>query len=279
MPSIGPQIPPHLLAKRKRDSEDDESPKPSPNRSSSPDSSDKRRKVLGPALPPAPLDERPPGNPSASDSDDSSSDDDDFGPAPPPANGANTSSYEPSESKSAFDTDPAYAPAAPSSKPRRDEWMMVPPKADDLAARMDPSKQRARKFNSGKGARAPGAADGDNAIWTETPEQKRKRLADEVMGVAPAGKANVSARQQARDREAEETARRVREHDERHRGKSLFERHQASTTKEKEDDPSKRAFDREKDVAAGVRLGTKEKKEMLSKAADFGSRFERGSFL
>jgi hypothetical protein len=157
--------------------------------------------------------------------------------------------------------------------------MMVPPKADDLAARMDPTKQRARKFNSGKGARAPAAADGDSAIWTETPEQKRKRLADEVMGITAPGKAGVSAREKARDREAEETARRVREHDERNRGKSLYERHQTSTTKEKEDDPSKRAFDREKDVAAGIRLGSKQKKEMLSKAADFGSRFERGSFL
>lgn len=155
----------------------------------------------------------------------------------------------------------------------------MPPKADDLAARMDPTKQRARKFNSGKGARAPAAADGDSAIWTETPEQKRKRLADEVMGVAAPGKASLSAREQARNKEAEETARRVREHDERNRGRSLYERHQESATREKDDDPSKRAFDREKDMALGGRLGTREKKEMLTKAADFGSRFERGSFL
>jgi len=46
-----------------------------------------------------------------------------------------------------------------------------------------------------------------------------------------------------------------------------------------DDDPSKRGFDREKDMALGGRLGNGQKKEMLAKAADFGSRFQKGRYL
>lgn len=65
--------------------------------------------------------------------------------------------------------------------------MLVPPKDDDWSARIDPTKLKNRKFNSGKGAKAPpakGARGCDiSALWTETPEQKRQRLEDEMMGV------------------------------------------------------------------------------------------------
>ena len=63
--------------------------------------------------------------------------------------------------------------------------MTMPPTQDDLSARFDPTKLRARKFNTGRGAAAKGgdSTSGPSALWTETPEQKRKRLADEVMGV------------------------------------------------------------------------------------------------
>jgi hypothetical protein len=48
---------------------------------------------------------------------------------------------------------------------------------------------------------------------------------------------------------------------------------------EVEDDPSKRAFDREKDMGSGTRISASQKREMLNKAADFSSRFSGGSFL
>lgn len=90
MSSIGPDLPPHLLAKRKREAEGEqtaaklvESPtSKSPARS--PDGAEKRRRVMGPAAPPAPLNERP--SISAQVEDDSDSSDDDFGPAMPSAN-------------------------------------------------------------------------------------------------------------------------------------------------------------------------------------------------
>lgn len=46
-----------------------------------------------------------------------------------------------------------------------------------------------------------------------------------------------------------------------------------------DDDPSKRAFDREKDMAAGGRVGHAQRNEMLKKAAGFSSKFSGGSYL
>jgi hypothetical protein len=76
----GPELPPHLQRKRER-SEEEEGPKPA-SRSASPESAQKRRRVAGPAMPPAPLDERPQKSPE--DENDDSSTDDDYGPALPP---------------------------------------------------------------------------------------------------------------------------------------------------------------------------------------------------
>lgn len=288
MSSIGPSLPPHL-AKRKREDEGEPSPANPPRApSSSPETGDKRRRVLGPArpppsgsaspprvlgptLPPAPLSERPVDPPSDSDS---SSDDDDFGPAPPPAN-APTQTYNDETTQSAFDTDPKYTEQEP-EKPQRDEWMMAPPTADELASRVDPTKLRARKFNSGKGARAPAGA-AEMAIWTETPEQKRKRLENEVLGKTTP--ANSSA-PTPRDREAERIAKRIREHSEQVRGKSLVENHkEKGIGKDKEDDPSKRAFDYEKDMGGGMKIDNKQRRELVNKAKQFGDRFSGGGFL
>jgi Protein of unknown function (DUF3752) len=97
-------------------------------------------------------------------------------------------------------------------KPKREEWMLVPPKDEDWSSRVDPTKLRNRKFNTGKGGRAPTLKSGGvSSIWTETPEEKRQRLADEVMGVrkpATAGEQPV-VRKPAED---EDTARRIREY-------------------------------------------------------------------
>lgn len=84
MSSIGPDLPPHLLAKRKRQAEDEEPSAqpstPTEDAPKSPDGAEKRRRVMGPAPPPAPIDELPPT--SAQDEEDSSSDDD-YGPSVP----------------------------------------------------------------------------------------------------------------------------------------------------------------------------------------------------
>jgi hypothetical protein len=156
--------------------------------------------------------------------------------------------------------------------------MTMPPTQDDLAARMDPTKTRARKFNSGKSA---GTTGGMSSAWTETPEQKLKRLQDEAMGITSSSTHNPSAAPESRrSKEEERRARKMREKIDAARGKSLVEQHQSKGEgKEKEDDPSKRAFDYEKDMAVQGGLNHKQKREMLSKSKGFGDRFSSGSFL
>lgn len=327
MSAAGPELPPHLLAKRKRQQEEaqkndsstssganQESPKrqkvtgpelppsasPTPAGPSLPPTvatpsvgptlpspePQSARPVAGPAPPPAPLDERPLAPP---DSDDDS-DDDGFGPSLPTAADLNppTSSSGPSVSQ----------PAAP-ARAQRDEWMTLPPQQDDLAARMDPSKMRARGFNTGKNARGGNTTPaGGNiaAAWTETPEEKLKRLQDEAMGVKPATAGHIDAREAAKNKEKEAEARRIREQtvslptsntssiqadvclQDKARGPSLMAQHKESNPENKDDDPSKRAFNREKDIG-GSSLGLVDKKDLLNKASNFGSKFSGGGYL
>ena len=263
--AVGPSLPPQAAS---RSSSSDSDVGPAPPQASKP------ARVVGPAPPPAPLDERPPNSPDQ----DSDSSDDDFGPAPPPA-GVSYTSYDDGSSgaaKSAFDTDPQFTEAP--KKAQRDDWMTMPPTQDDLAARMDPTKMRARKFNTGKGA---GGTGGMNSAWTETPEQKLKRLQDEALGIAPPANSSAAATTESRrTKEEERRARKMREKIDAARGKSLVEQHQEKGTgKEKEDDPSKRAFDYEKDMAVSGTVNHKQRREMLSKSKGFSDRFSSGSFL
>jgi hypothetical protein len=91
---------------------------------------------------------------------------------------------------------------------KRDDWMMMPPSADGLARNMDPSRPRPGKFRSGKAAPTGGGVD---STWTETPEEKRRRLENQVLGVAPPPSSkNASA--SARSKRDEESARRIKEY-------------------------------------------------------------------
>ena len=92
--------------------------------------------------------------------------------------------------------------------------MMIPPSQDDWTSKIDPTKLRNRKFNTGKGSKAPAQKmGGSNEVWTETPEQKRKRLEDEVMGIRkPAALGPVDNKSSRSAAEAEETARRIRDY-------------------------------------------------------------------
>ena len=278
MPSVGPQLPAHLIPKRKREEDGtSSSPKSAPrSRSSSADSASKQQRIIGPALPPAPLSERPTTPPSPAYS--SSSSDDDFGPSLPPAPGSHSAQVEAKERREREEEAAAIEVA---KKPQREEWMLVPPKQDDWSSRVDPTKLKNRKFNTGKGSKAPASKGGnDNAVWTETPEQKRKRLEDEVMGLKKPAQLGPEDKRSERDEaERRETEKRIQEYNERYRGQSLYKEHTKQVPKEKADDPSARAFDREKDMALGGKLGEAQKREMVRRAGDFGSRFEKGSYL
>ncbi|TVY82868.1 GPALPP motifs-containing protein, partial [Lachnellula suecica] len=210
---------------------------------------------------------------------DSSDSDDDYGPSLPPAPGSAAEAALLSQR-----ADAALAERTSSTqpaKPQRDEWMLVPPTDSDWSSRIDPTKLKNRKFASGKGAKAPAEKSGISAIWTETPEEKRKRVEDQVLGrVDPSASSTTKAKEGGMSKEDEATSRRIREYNEKNRGQSLIEKRKAESGQtEKEDDPSARGFDREKDMALGGRVGHVQKRDMLAKAADFGSRFQKGSFL
>ena len=118
------------------------------------------------------------------DDSDSDEDDDDIGPTFPPAeyeqpqfdNKANSGSYKNPEMSS--DEQQGFM-----DKNQRDEWMLRPPEGSDWTSRVDPTKLRHRKFQTGKSARAPSVASRMDASWIENPEQKMERIKDEMMGV------------------------------------------------------------------------------------------------
>jgi hypothetical protein len=92
MSTSGPELPPHLLAKRKRKAEEEEAARASlstdsnsnASRPSTSDGTEKRQRVIGPALPPAAIGERPTLAPDDSGEEDSSSEDE-IGPSLPSA--------------------------------------------------------------------------------------------------------------------------------------------------------------------------------------------------
>lgn len=243
-------------------------------------------------MPPAPLDERPTEPPTAQE-DDSSDDDDDFGPSLPTAGAVTKASNEDEENGIE-----AEAPAQQQLK--RDDWMMMPPTQDDLAARLDPTKQRPKAFNTGKGARGPNTAGEDSSTWHETPEQKQKRLQDEMMGISKASAPAKSGSTKTSKVKDEATKHKIQEHVRLHfhiqvpeplagsadnamqdkiRGPSLMDQHRATKGPEVDDDPSKRAFDKEKDMASGAQFSSTQKKEMLQKASNFSGKFSGGTYL
>lgn len=312
-PSIGPALPPNVPAGNDHeialDSDDDDnnnnkngpvSPRPAVAPAPAP------RRVMGPAPPPADLAERPATGPhprtdTDPDPDTDSDSDDGYGPSLPGATRPNAGPSLP------HPRGPAAAEEPP--RPRRDDWMLAPPTSSGYQER-DPTKIKSRKFASGASATSrpkDGSAGVVSSIWTETPEEKAKRLADAVLGrsgsggggggtpVATAAKGS-KARDRDRDREQQD---KIRAFTEQTRGRSLYEEHQSSrkfgkdaavkeaSTKdgdgkgdeEEDDDPSKRAFDREKDMGLGMKITASQRKELLNRASDFGGRFQKGNFL
>ena len=279
MSPVGPELPPHLQTKRKREDEEaHDSPSKRPRSSSTSFSEIQARRIIGPAPPPAPLSELPSTRLSPDTGEEDTSSDDDFGPSLPPAPGSVNYGAE-TQRQQKLDEDLAAKEAA--KKPQREEWMLVPPSQSNWTTRVDPTKLRNRKFASGKASKAP-PNNSESALWTETPEQKRHRLEDEVLGIkkpAQLGPSSDSHEDLRKEEEARETERRIRAYNEKNRRGSLLEEHKQAGPKEKEDDPSKRAFDREKDMGLGGKLGHKQKREMVERAKGFGERFAGGSYL
>lgn len=166
-----------------------------------------KRRVLGPSLPPA-EDKSASASASNSDASGSGSDsdsDDDFGPSLPPPAGQSIAPAVTAALLAQSNT----TPKEQKPETQRDDWMLHPPENSDWASKIDPTQLRNRKFQTGKSARSatPGSK-GLDAAWVETPEEKLRRLEDQVMGVgAPSSGAAQSASSNpnaAKDKEMEE---------------------------------------------------------------------------
>ncbi|KAL3461069.1 hypothetical protein BJX64DRAFT_261618 [Aspergillus heterothallicus] len=253
---------------------------PSPQSAPASPDPDKRRKVIGPSFPP-PTEPSKHSDKCEAHSDSDSSDDDDFGPSlPPPAGSAPAPQPIPQASIST-----TAEKHAAKSAPQRDSWMLAPPTGDSRSSRVDPTKLRNRKFQSGPrvGSATTGSG-GVDSSWTETPEEKMRRLQNEAMGIVSSastgGGGTTGVANEAEEKKAQAMREKVQRYNERVRKEdaSVVEERKRKE-KEEEDDPSKRAFDKEKDMALGGRISHAQRREMMSKAADFGSRFSKGKFL
>ncbi|KAK4040081.1 hypothetical protein C8A01DRAFT_35955 [Parachaetomium inaequale] len=324
--AIGPSLPPTVANSSARapadktaldtDSDDDVTG-PAPPRKAGPAPPPKR--VLGPAPPPAPLSERPLTNP---DPDSSEDDDDSWGPALPGASSA--ISKNPSSTTPNGPTHPSLSHIPEPAAPKRDDWMLAPPTSSGPRA-PDPTKLKARKFASGPRAAtsADGKPSGISSIWTETPEEKIRRLANAVLGREDPNNAHIQSSTGPRRPDVSSSSgsvnnsgnadsARIKSYTEQTRGKSLVAEHQAARAAgkassaaklvkagdsarwgakassregedgggvEEDDDPSKRAFDWEKDMKVGGQISGSQRRELLNKAANFGGRFQSGKYL
>jgi hypothetical protein len=84
--------------------------------------------------------------------------------------------------------------------------MLVPPKSDEWMSKIDPTKLKNRKFTSS----SSGSAGAVSTIWTETPEEKRKRLENQVMGVSSSSQDDKGSK--AISQEDYVTAKRIQEY-------------------------------------------------------------------
>lgn len=271
---IVPTLPPSPTGKRKRSQEDhgedsssdDVGPQLPPGRAAdtSKSSESKKARVLGPSLPSS-LQQNGPKSTSDAESD---SEEDDFGPALPGKD-------DPVTVKTSVEQPQPVSHTATAPTVRRDEWMTMEPTSGDWSQKVDPTKIKSRKFNTGRSA--PAASSGRNS-WHETPEQKQTRLRNEMLGIKDKSKRSEAKPSPTPKSEDDiETAERMKEYN-KARGPSLMDAHSTKQKVEKEDDPSARAFDREKDIAGGL-INATQRREMMKKSSDFNSRFSTAKYL
>ncbi|KAI8331838.1 hypothetical protein BC941DRAFT_437664 [Chlamydoabsidia padenii] len=154
-------------------------------------------------------------------------------------------------------------------KVERPEWMLAPPNVDYLK---NASNGRSRTFNQ----RTVDAAKQDTSSWTDTPADKANKQQEQQ---------SSSLRPDQRPTRAEmELRKKVDNHNKSERSMSLLELHRMNNKnknkkRKDEDDPSKRPFDREKDLMGTRQMNKKQKAELLEKSNEWSDRFSstRGS--
>ncbi|POY72273.1 hypothetical protein BMF94_4575 [Rhodotorula taiwanensis] len=174
-------------------------------------------------------------------------------------------------------------------KPKREEWMLVPPKEMDLLSSMDTTKLKSRGFATGKAAqKAAGGSTSEGVnLWTETPAERQERLRDEMLGKkrkaenAPAEEeTDDERRKRMRDQQLREE---VERHNRTKRGESLLDKHAKDAKKAGKDGDDRAAtaiWDRDRDMGVGGRLmDDGQRASAVKNAKGLGGRFGGGSFL
>ncbi|KAF7437428.1 hypothetical protein PC9H_004267 [Pleurotus ostreatus] len=273
-PSIGPKIP-HALTTAPDDDDDDDDYTPLPPDLVASRSSDKvrpARPILGPSFPPAP------GSSVTFDD----SDDDEVGPKPLPAG----IKYREQDAVAQFieKEEARRKNAEEAAKPKtlkRDEWMLVPPSSSDLLGNLDPTKlNKPRQFSR---SAAP-AREVDNSLWTETPAERQQRIADEVAGkkrraanAEPALSVEEELEMRKKRRVDEAIRKGVEEHTRNIRGSALVDRH-AKSSKQDDDPKASAIWEHGRDMSLGGRLmDDSTRAKMLKDAKSLGDRFGSGS--
>jgi len=138
-----------------------------------------KRKAIGPALPP----EHALSEQKISHDGDSDDSDDDIGPVLPPAGTEHIRLDNIADDAGSEYLEVSSKENHRTNSRQRDEWMLQPPQESDWTSRVDPTKLRNRKFQTGRPNRGPPVSSRVDSSWTENPEQKMERIRDEVMGV------------------------------------------------------------------------------------------------
>ncbi|KAF8139814.1 hypothetical protein EV363DRAFT_1152070 [Boletus edulis] len=266
-----PALPPELVAARKAAGP---SSKPTPGPSSRRSPSPPPRRVIGPAFPSV----RPTHDVNRAPHSDS---DTEVGPQPLPSHVRPTSAEKSGveaflerEARRRKHVEEAQQP----KKLVREEWMLVPPKAGDLLASLDPTKLKARQFGKGTAH----ARDMDSSLWTETPAERQQRLADEVSGrkrraanAEPVEDEEGSTKRRRRDAEIRKG---VEAHTRHVRGAALVDVHMEREAQEKDgDQPPSAIWDHSRDMSLGGRLmDDKQRQKLLRDAKGLGDRFGTG---
>ncbi|KAF1797733.1 hypothetical protein V8B55DRAFT_1557293 [Mucor lusitanicus] len=261
---FAPALPPDLLEQRQKQ------PPPEPQEKQHPGG--RRRRPVGPSFPPT--------GPMPT----SSTDQDDFivGPALPknynPEEEAKYSAIQAIEERARLAREAMEQKEAGKNKVERPEWMLVPPEVDYLKKA---GSGKSRQFTN----KTMAPEDLDSSGWTETPAEKQRRLEEQRLGKRKADADQDNAGPSPLDIERH---RNVQQYNMQTRPLTLLEMHQQKKKKDRktngltaEEDVTKRAFDREKDLVGHKRISKKDKDEFLRKSTELGSKFGYGksSFL
>ncbi|KAM0790613.1 hypothetical protein ACM66B_004477 [Microbotryomycetes sp. NB124-2] len=303
---FGPSLPPDLVAARH-----DNASASSTNKSTivlgpaRPPSTSSAASVLGPSLPPPPgatadrpasssKRETPLSNMYSDDSDDGE------GPGPMPLPQDSSSARDDNDGVRQFkereqrEQERRRREEADKGKIKREEWMLVPPKELDLAKSLDPTKLKARGFSQKATSDKPASSQSSGVdLWTETPQERAQRLADEAMGIRKkavqsragggddsAGRDAETEEQRRKRRRDEQLKREVEEYNRSSRKDSLLDQHSKSKKAKKDTEEPAAFWDRDRDMAVGGRLmDDGKRKDVIRNAKELGGRFGGGSFL